>query len=121
MKLKNNSHTTNVDSLNHLINEMAASPERFRHLQVFMHREREENCNTNYEFLMVTSSSFGKVVVKDLTLVNDTIVLTVRDCVTGKVGDIILKISEVNPKVLFICWQDIKKMVNDDSLGFKLP
>ena len=114
MKFKNDSHITNVDSIKRLITEMALSPDKFKNLQVFMHRERENDCNTDYEFLMVTSSSFGKVILQDLTLFNDSVILKVQDCATRKVGDIRVKVNEVNPKVLFICWQDIRKMVYDD-------
>ena len=120
MKFKNDSHITNVDSIKRLIIEMALSPDKFKNLQVFMHRERENDCNTDYEFLMVTPNSFGKVILQDLTLVNDCVILTIQDCTTGKAGDIRVNISDVNPNVLFVCWQDIKNMVYDDSLSFEL-
>jgi hypothetical protein len=110
--VKNSSLNSNPESsVEKLINRLAISPDTYSHLQVFLHRVIEKKCQYDYEFLMVTPTRFGKVEVLNLNVEGDFIIIEFRDCALGKTGEVRININDTNPKMLFICWQDITKMV----------
>jgi hypothetical protein len=98
---------------------------RYSNLQVFLHRNFK--CQIGSKFLMVTSSIFGLVVVKDLTYQNGVVIVEFLDCVTEQVGNVRIDINDERPNALFICFEDIKsieltdnKKVVDDSALLEL-
>lgn len=97
-----------------LINQIGSSPERYRHLQIFLHREGND-CKTNYDFLMVSPSVFGKVELKDIQLEDNYIRLEFWDYAMQKTGNVRININEEKPSILFVCWKDIRKMVIADK------
>ena len=109
------SHLDTSDEVLNLIERISSSPDDFRHLQVFLHRERDTDSRPDYFFLMVSPRVFGKVELLDLTVEGDNIIVEFLDCAMQEVGNVRINISEEKPKVLFICWQDIRKMVLDES------
>ena len=100
-----------VQDLIHLIE---SSPSNFKHLQVFLHRERGTKSRPDNFFLMVTPRVFGKVEVLDLNVEGDYIIVEFLDCTLQEVGNIRININDEKPSTLFICWQDIMKMVLND-------
>lgn len=50
------------------LDSIAPFSEKCPQLQVFLHREREGKCPTDTEFLMITSNTFGKVEVLDISV-----------------------------------------------------
>lgn len=107
---------TNNRPLEELVAKMSSSPEKYKQLQVFLHRKREDNYTPDKEFLMVTPSVFGKVEVLDLTVEGNFINIEFLDCVMQEHGNIWINISDEKPSVSFICWQDVKKMVLNETL-----
>ncbi|MCA1756271.1 MAG: hypothetical protein LC649_02290 [Bacteroidales bacterium] len=111
----NNSHIDN-DKTQELISLLESCPDKYKNLQVFLHRERDNDSRPDNYFLMVSPRVFGKVEVLDLTVEGKYIILEFFDCTMQEVGNIRLKIDDDKPQVLFICWQDIRKMVLNESL-----
>lgn len=88
--------------------------EKCPQLQIFLHRERKDNDFSDYEFLMVTPTTFGKVEIKDIFVEEPEIVVEYRDCVVNQIGHFRINVHNDHSKVLFINWHDIKEMVNAD-------
>ena len=68
---------------------------------------------------MVTPNLFGKVKVLDLIVDGDNITIEFIDIAMQRVGNVRVDITDKNPKVLFVNWNDIKKIVvNDNSTDY---
>ena len=76
-----NIHITNDKSAEELISRMSKSPEEYKQIQVFLHREGENHSKTDYKFLMVTTNSFGKVELQNLNVEDNYVVLEFLDCI----------------------------------------
>lgn len=97
-----------------LINHIDSSPERYKHLQIFLHREGND-CKSDCEFLMVSPTVFGKVELLDIQVEEDYIALKYLDCAMQMVGNVRINIKNELPQILFLSWSDIKKMVYSDK------
>ena len=86
---------------------------KYSNLQVFLHRDFK--CQLGSKFLMVSPSVFGLVVVEDLKYENGIVIVEFLDCVTKQVGNVRIDIDDERPNVLFICFEDIKGIVANDS------
>lgn len=97
-----------------LINKMICVPDEFKHLQIFLHRDRKINVQSEMEFLMVTPTNFGKVEITDLFVQDDVISVEFLDYATQNVGYVHLNIHEKRPNTIFINWHDLKSLVGSD-------
>ncbi len=102
-------------NIEYLISGMTSSPDDFSQLQVFLHGESTDISISNYEYLMVTPSTFGKVKLLDLSVEDQDVILEVQDCTTQITGKIRIDVDEVNPTALFISWHDVKNMVHSEN------
>lgn len=98
-----------------LIERISNNPDKFKHLQVFLHRERDTDSRHDDYFLMVSPRVFGKVKILDLNVEGNFINIEFLDCTMQEVGNIRISINDEKPQVLFICWQDVRKMVLDET------
>ena len=108
-------HTNTSDKIQELINQFDSSPDKFKHLQVFLHRERGTDSRPDNFFLMVTPYVFGKVEALDLKVEGNFINIEFLDCTIQEAGIVRINIDDDKPSVLFICWQDLRKMVLDET------
>jgi hypothetical protein len=104
----------NSSSIEEFLSGKTTFSDKYSHLQVFLHRKREKRTNQDYEFLMVTPSCFGKVIVQDLSFEDPYIIVEFFNCALQKTGIVRIDIHDAHPKALFICWQDVKRMVQAD-------
>jgi len=109
-----NNHINN-DKTQDLIYLLETYPDKFKHLQVFLHRVRDTDSRPDNYFLMVSPRVFGKVEVLDLKVEDDNINIEFLDCTIKEVGNISIKIDDEKPQVLFVSWQDIRKMILDET------
>jgi hypothetical protein len=86
---------------------------KYSHMRMFLHRNF--HCKIGSKFLMVTSSVFGVVVLRDLTYENGFVIVQIYDCVTQQVGNVRIDINDERPNALFICFEDIKSIVLTDN------
>lgn len=112
--MDNNFHITEDRQVELLINQMESCPDLHHHLQVFLHRDSKADCISGYEFLMVTPTSFGKVLIQDLTVDGKNVIIQIFDCTTRQVGNVRININDENPSVLFVSWKDVKKLVFEE-------
>ena len=110
-------YKNHIDDYNfqELINLIESSPKNIDPLQIFLHQERDSDSRPDNEFLMVTPRVFGKVNVLNLTVEGDYVIVEFLDCAMQEVGNVRISIIDESPTVLFICWQDIKKIVLDEN------
>jgi len=101
-----------------LINKMICAPDEYKHLQIFLHRNRKIDVQSEMEFLMVSPRYFGKVEITDLFVQGDVISVEFHDCATQELGTVNININEKNPSILFINWNDIKSIVKTDISAF---
>lgn len=94
-----------------LINQMICAPDEFKHLQIFLHRDRKIDVQSEMHFLMVSPSCFGKVEITDLFVQDDIISIEFLDCATQNVGYVHLNILDKRPNTIFINWNDLKSLV----------
>lgn len=113
------SNFKNIDniSMEELVNQMICSPDDYKNLKVFLHRRKYTNSRPDNYFLMVTPKVFGKVEVLDLTVDGNFIIVEFFDCAMQEIGIIHINIYDDKPSALFICWQDVKKMVLDETIS----
>ncbi len=109
-----------------LISQMTVSSQ-FDNLKIFLHREENTDYFEQYDFLLVSPSTFGIVKILDLSVMDDFIILSVFDYSSNGSGQIRIDIHETNPKIFFINLQDIKTLLqvkanldllNSDSIEF---
>ena len=105
----------NNDEVQSLIERIESSPDKYKHLQVFISHKATQEIRTDNEFLMVTPRGFSKVVIRDLTVVKDYINIELFDCTKQEVGDVRINVDDDKPQTFFIRWQDIKNMVLDET------
>ncbi len=94
-----------------LINQMICTPDEFKHLQIFLHRDRKIDVQSEMKFLMVTPTNFGKVEITNLDIQDDIISIEFLDCATQDVGYVHLNIHDKKPNTIFINWNDLKSLV----------
>jgi hypothetical protein len=100
-----------------LVERITNFPDKFKHLQVFLHRERDTDIRPDDYFLMVTPQVFGIVKVLDLKVEGNFINIEFLDCTMQEVGSIKIDIHDARPTIFFICWQDVKKMVLGETIS----
>lgn len=111
--MKTNDEADNVQ-IQELISRMICSPDEFKHLQIFLHRDRKIDVLSEMEFLMVSPSCFGKVQITDLFVQDNFIIVEFLDCANLGMGYVHVDINEKRPHTLFIDWNDIKRLVGSD-------
>jgi hypothetical protein len=97
--------------MNDFLNEFAKG--NYPHLQIFLHRNFK--CQIGKKFLLVSPTSFGLVIVKDLNYENGFVIVQVLDCFTGLVGNVRINIKNARPRVLFICYDDVKSLILNEN------
>lgn len=110
------SKTDDLDDnrIKELISRISCAPDDFKHLQIFLHRDREIDYHSENEYLMVTPRCFGKVSISNLQVVDDSVLIEFYDCGAKEFGTVCININEKKPSALFINWIDIKSLVGSD-------
>lgn len=110
---------TKIQSVEELISVWTYSPDKYSHLKVFLHLPRENDTKSNYLFLMISPTKFTKVELLDLSVEDDSIIVEFRDCAMQGIGNVKINVHDNKPQVLFVCWDDIRKMVMADSISHR--
>jgi hypothetical protein len=86
---------------------------QYEHLQIIM--SRNNNHEFGQEYLYVSTSAFGKVKLVDIDLIDNHLYIELQDCNNGLYLHNSINIDDKEFKFLLISWQDIRKMVMDES------
>lgn len=90
-------------------------PINYQGILDLFHREAGDDSIPNQEFLVVTPSKFFKAEVVHIKPDSEGITIEYRDCTTQSIGIVRIEVGDLNPRVLFINWNDIRKMVINDT------
>ena len=110
--MKTRMDDTDDIQIQELINQMISTPDEFKHLQIFLHRDRKIDVQSEMEFLMVTPTNFGKVKITNLYIQDDIISIEFLDCATQDMGYVHLNIHDKRPNTIFVNWNDLKSLVD---------
>ena len=87
---------------------------KFSHLQVFLYRIGSTH-KIGQEYLYVSKDAFAKVKLVDLDFVDNHIYIGLQDCSTKMFIHQSIDVADKEFKFLLISWQDLRKMVMDES------
>lgn len=99
-------------SLEEFVSGLTTFSEKYPHLQIFMHRPRENDSKPEYEFLMVTPDAFGIVSILDVNYFEGEIIIKLKEKTDGHIGNFRISVNDGKQNALFVSWQDIKNMVH---------
>jgi len=116
--MEENIKNTDDISIEKLVSQISCEPDKYKHLRIFLHRDRKINYKSETEYLMVTPSCFGKVKILNLHVVDGSIIIEFVDCQTQGVGFVRVDINEEKPNTLFINWNDVKNIISSDISTF---
>ena len=88
----------------------------YQGLQDLFQIEAHDSSILNQEYLLVTPNKYCKVKVLELEVNGDSIIIEFIECTTLLTMNVRVDAGEVNPLVLFICWNDVKRMVVNEDL-----
>jgi hypothetical protein len=96
------------------IDNISPFSEKCPQLQIFLHREGTNNDFSDYDFLMVSPSCFGKVQIRNISIEETYIIIEFLDYAVNRTGKLRINIFDPDPKVIFVDWKDITNMVYAD-------
>ena len=100
--------------LSELIAEMQEG--KFKHLQIFLSRNQSSLAlGLGQQYLIATHDSFGVYRLSSVDYSSGNIHISLTDSITGEHFGICLDVNKEHPDYIFIWWNDIKKMINDES------
>ncbi len=100
--------------LSELIAEMQKG--KFKHLQIFLYRNQSSlGLGLGQQYLIVTHDSFGVYRLISVDYRSGSIHISLTDSLTGEHFVICLDVNNEHPDYIFIWWNDITKMVNEES------
>ena len=86
---------------------------KYDHLQIIL--SKNNNHDFGQEYLYISQDAFGKVKLVDLDFVDNHIYIELQDCTTKMFIHQSIDVADKEFKFLLISWQDIRKMVLDES------
>jgi hypothetical protein len=112
MKLK--PHTCDKEfpaTLDELVTDMELYPEKYKHIQFILNRQKQMNLGLGQLYLVVNDTGFGLYCLDNVDFENSVIRLSFTNPATGNKAEISLDINNKHPQVFLINWKDIEDMV----------
>lgn len=104
-------------SIQELVHHMEKHPDLYKHIQIFLRRERNTGIpDFGEEYLAVSPSGFGLYRINSTDYQNGRIILSLTEASTNKAVNYSFNINDVHPTCLFIRWKDVKSMVFDECM-----
>jgi len=94
-----------------LITDMELNPERYKHLQFILNRQKHMGLGLGQLYLVVNETGFGVYRLDDVDYENSIIRLSFSNPLTGNFAEISLDIDNKHPQLFLINWLDIEDMV----------
>jgi hypothetical protein len=88
---------------------------KYSHLQVFLHRIGSIH-KIGQDYFFVSRRAFGKVKLININYNDNQVNLELQDSNTGLSKQFTLDVNDKEFKFLLVAWEDIIKMVMEDSL-----
>ncbi len=101
------------NTLDELITDMELNPERYKHLQFILNRQKHMGMGLGQLYLVVNEVGFGVYRLNNVDYENDIIHLSFTNPKTLNYAEITLDIKNKHPQIFLINWKDIEDMVSD--------
>jgi len=99
------------NTLDELVTDMELNPERYKHLQFILNRQKHMNLGLGQMYLVVNEVGFGLYQLNNVDYHNGIVQLSFINPATDNIADISLDITNKHPQIFLINWKDIEDMV----------
>lgn len=99
------------NTLAELVTDMELNPDKYKHLQFILNRQKHMNLGLGQFYLVVNEVGFGLYQLNDVDYHNGVVRLTFTNPATDNSADISLDITNKHPQTFLINWKDIEDMV----------
>jgi hypothetical protein len=106
-----NSICTYPSTLVELLDDMELYPNRYKHLQFILNREKHHNLGLGQKYLVVNNIGFGLYELNCVDYSNGIIQMILTNPDTGNTSEINLDVNNEHPETYLINWKDIEDMV----------
>lgn len=97
--------------LDELVTDMELNPDKYKHLQLILNRQKHMNLGLGQLYLVVNEVGFGLYRLNDVDYRNGIVRLSFTNPSTDNSADICLDITNKHPQTFLINWKDIEDMV----------
>ena len=99
------------NTLDELVSDMELNPNKYKHLQFILNRQKHMNLGLGQLYLVVNEVGFGLYRLIDVDYHNGIVRLSVINPATENSAHISLDITNKHPQMFLINWKDIEDMV----------
>jgi len=99
------------NTLDELVSDMELNPNKYKHLQFILNRQKHMNLGLGQLYLVVNEVGFGLYRLNDVDYHNGIVRLSVINPATENSAHISLDITNKHPQMFLINWKDIEDMV----------
>lgn len=103
------------NTLDELITDMELNPERYKHLQFILNRQKHMGMGLGQLYLVVNEAGFGVYRLNDVDYHNGIVRLSFINPATDNSADIRLDIADKHTQIFLINWKDIEEMVTCEN------
>ncbi len=99
------------NTLDELVTDMELNPDKYKHLQFILNRQKHMNLGLGQLYLVVNEVGFGLYRLNDVDYYNGIVRLSFTNPPTDNSADIKLDITNKHPQTFLINWKDIEDMI----------
>ena len=99
------------NTLDELITDMELNPERYKHLQFILNRQKHMGMGLGQLYLVVNEVGFGVYRLNNVDYLNGIVKLSFINPATDNIADLSLDITNKKPQIFLINWKDIEDMM----------
>jgi hypothetical protein len=99
------------NTLDELVTDMELNPDKYKHLQFILNRQKHMNLGLGQLYLVVNEVGFGLYRLNDVDYYNGIVRLSFTNPTTDNSADIKLDITNKHPQTFLINWKDIEDMI----------
>lgn len=99
------------NTLDELVADMELNPDKYKHLQFILNRQKHINLGLGQLYLVVNNVGFGLYRLEDVDYSEGVILMSFTNSATGNKAEFSLDINTKHPQVFLVNWRDIEDMV----------
>jgi hypothetical protein len=112
MEIETNISTCQYPStIDELVNDMENHPDRYKHLQFILNREKHHRLGLGQKYLVVNPAGFDLYELNSVDYSNGIIQMILTAPETGNTVKINLDVCNEHPDLFLVNWKDIEEMV----------
>ena len=99
------------NTLDELVSDMELNPDKYKHLQFILNRQKHMNLGLGQLYLVVNEIGFSLYQLNDVDYHNGIVRLSFTNPATDNSADISLDITNKHPQTFLINWKDIEDIL----------